>query len=59
VNHSTPQSNCEHFDTCGINQNLLLDTAQICQIAGDVQCVMQQNQSKTLNQQAKFKAGYK
>ena len=19
VNHSTPQSNCEHFDTCGIN----------------------------------------
>jgi hypothetical protein len=28
---------------------LLLDTAQLCQIAGDTQCVTKQNQFKTLN----------
>ena len=28
---------------------LLLDTAQLCQLAGDTQCVAKQNQFKTLN----------
>ena len=28
---------------------LLLDTAQLCQLAGDLQCVAKQNQFKTLN----------
>jgi hypothetical protein len=33
---------------------LLLDTAQLCQIAGDTQCVAKQNQFKTLNLLTKF-----
>jgi hypothetical protein len=28
---------------------LLLDTAQLCQLAGDTQCVAKQNQFNTLN----------
>jgi hypothetical protein len=32
---------------------LLLDTAQLCQIAGDTQCVAKQNQFNTLNLVAK------
>jgi hypothetical protein len=35
---------------------LLLDTAQLCQIAGDTQCVDKQNQFKTLNLVTKFDA---
>jgi hypothetical protein len=35
---------------------LLLDTAQLCQIAGDTQCVAKQNQFKTLNLVTKFDA---
>jgi hypothetical protein len=33
---------------------LLLDTAQLCQIAGDTKCVAKQNQFKTLNLLTKF-----
>src|SRR5919202_5545915 len=35
---------------------LLLDTAQLCQIAGDTQCVAKQNQFKTLNLVTKLDA---
>jgi hypothetical protein len=38
---------------------LLLDTAQICQIAGDVQCVAKQSQFKTLNLVTKLDAAGK
>ena len=38
---------------------LLLDSAQLCQLAGDTQCVAKQNQFKTLNLVTKFDSASK